>query len=223
MMKKLIWSVSLSVVLSALVWVLTSQFTEVKKDLSPPQILEEPISKLESKKPSHNLEITNHSQTLEEKISIASRRVGQTDEEPKKTEMELENLARGLSPEEIRGLKGIALDPRHSGDERFLSLELLGLRALSSEGTSIIEDLKEIALKAELNTPGLGPILPLRAIEALSETPHKNQARLALKEILERTDSSLLNDRSMRALKHLDGEAPSLETQDNEALKKLIH
>jgi len=147
--------------------------------------------------------------------------VGRLQSEPDRVEERLQALAKQLNIEQMDYLFNVMMNSEINGDDRSLAVELMSLNTsveahlrlknfIAHENFSFKDRIDfEIALRAQ-------------AIEGLLNCSDKNVVVSSLNELKGNTKYSLLSDREERALAYINGTAPSLQDQDNAALKKLI-
>lgn len=149
--------------------------------------------------------------------------IGQTDPHPEKTRLRLQNWALVLGKDELHSLGNISRNPNRNGDERALAIYLLGL---SLRPEALLELESTALLKS--NTPMTAPqreldrVLKLQAVENIVRPQDKTLSEQILHKILRESQDQLIVDRSIRGILSLTGKAPSPESQDQSALKKLI-
>jgi hypothetical protein len=160
---------------------------------------------------------------FENTLSRESLKISRLDQDPDRTERELELWANTLSKEQLRFLMVKTLDTHADGDERSLAVYLLGL----SRDPDAVTILGEIAgtpsprdLDPRLQT--LEESLRASPIDGIIHSQNKEQARSILKEVSSSTNSSFVSDRAQRGLSYLAGNAEEPAIQESKALKKQL-
>ena len=165
--------------------------------------------------------------TWSESFHSIVNKIGATTDHPELADLELTQLALRLKSEELNDIYLIATANESSGDERLLATELL----IRSQLPESIDSLKKIAsMNIEENTAKTPALRQeyrsqqMMAIEGLGQKPEwKVQATKALND-LARTETDSMNlDRIHRTRRAMEGQAPTPEAQDNEALKKVLN
>ncbi|OQW49191.1 MAG: hypothetical protein A4S09_03750 [Proteobacteria bacterium SG_bin7] len=156
-------------------------------------------------------------------LKTESAKIGMVDELPDQTEIRLKNLAMGLGYSDLIKLRENSLDTSLSGEERMLSVYLLGL----SQHEYVATFLEEIALTPTNSNENsysnnFEAIIRLQAIEGIQNRSDKSQSVRSLYYVASRISDSQLLDRTQRAISHYTKGSDNLETQDLKALKKLI-
>lgn len=161
---------------------------------------------------------------IDQRVALWSEQIGQIQENPQVIEESLDQFSSTLSAQDILELKKI-ISSSQTQDERFLSTELL-VRNRSIEAKQV---LKEIALSPESSSEKQNAItkseenaLRLRAVEGLLKSDDPHVAKNLLEEVQRKSNNSIIQDRSQRALLSLKGIAKSPEEQDQEALRELL-
>lgn len=152
--------------------------------------------------------------------------VGKTTDEPNAVENRMQSIARQMEPEHIQYLEQVLLDRKQGGDERAMAVELLS-RNQSEQAENILKNFILQDQGAVVNNKGQRQqeqeiIFKAQAIEGIAGREDKSLARKHLDEIANKSSQSFLVDRAKRAKAQIDGQLRSLDSQDNEALKKLI-
>ena len=180
----------------------------------------------------HQISIFNSkkSQPLEKTVSALvplallaeATRSGQLDSDPVASEKRLEELAGKLSDSEIKAIAQIAKEPSSDGDLRSLAVDLLA----RTKSETALQPLEEVIVSkwsaaADPRLVSFEQALRARAIEGLEAHPSL-QATQILQEALSQTNDLFLNDHGQRALLHRQGQARSVEEQDQEALRRRL-
>lgn len=126
-----------------------------------------------------------------------------------------------MQPEHRDYLKSVLINKSNAGDDRALAIELLS-RSQTPEAAEI---LKNYTI-TEMNDVGVDKnqelVFKAQAIEGLAGFQDENIALSYLNEISQKTDYSFLQDRTRRAQAAIKNEAPAVEKQDLDALKKIV-
>lgn len=142
--------------------------------------------------------------------------VSKLTDRPDEEEEHLKDIALHLQDPDIKTLQAQALNPQLNGDERFLSVYILGESTLPSAQ----ESLEEIATTPipklhEARLISEEQVLRAQAIESLRDTDR-------IKHIIATSNDHFLADRAQRSLLYREGKVSAPEQQDQEALKQLL-
>ncbi len=151
-----------------------------------------------------------------------TKRSGMIDKDPLESEKRLNELASKLSDQEIVSMTEIVKTPSQDSDLRALAVDLLA----RNKAKTVLGKLEEIITSkwpesAEAHVISFEQALRARAIEGLEQHPTP-QATESLKRALLKNQDSFLNDHGHRALLHRQGQAKSVEEQNQEALSKIL-
>lgn len=143
--------------------------------------------------------------------------ISQLNNHPDEVQKRLRELAGQMQDADVALLQKSALNTSLNGDERFLSVYILGESTLEKAQESLetiaatpIPAMKEARLTTQEE------ILRVQAVESLREAD-------SLKRVLSRTDNSFISDRAQRNLLFREGKvSASPEQQDQEALNQLL-
>ena len=149
-------------------------------------------------------------------------RAGSIDPDPLRSEKRLDELAHQLTDQEIQSMAEIVKTPSNNGDLRALAVDLLA----RSKAPASLEPLEKIIisqwpLSTDPRMIGFEQSLRARAIEGLESHPSEH-AFENLQNVLSQTNDSFLSDHAHRAMLHRQGQARSVEEQDQEALRKIL-
>ena len=153
-----------------------------------------------------------------------SEQIGRPQKNIEQLENRLQSWARHLDENEIDYLSSVIKDRDRGGDERAMALDLLG----RNQSSQSLTNLKEFVLS---EGTGAGDarsrldeelIFKVQAVEEIAASSSPAEAMSHLNEIQNQTEQSFVKDRAQRSLSSLKGLAPSTESQDNSALKKMI-
>ncbi len=147
---------------------------------------------------------------------------GMMDQDPTVSEKRLNKIAENLTADEIASMAELVKSPSNDGDLRALAVDLLA----RNKGPRALEPLEQIIISKwpDLSDPrmiGFEQSLRGRAIEGLEGHPAQ-EATGNLQRALSQVQDSFLNDHGQRALLHRQGQARSVEEQDEEALRKIL-
>jgi hypothetical protein len=155
--------------------------------------------------------------TFSEMIHKEAESISRLNDRPEEVQQRLKELADQVKEEQVGVLQEKALDTQLNGDERFLSVYILGESRLQKAQQSLeqiaaapIPSLHESRLTTQEE------IIRGQAIESLREPA-------SLKRVLAQADNKFLADRAQRTLSFREGKvsAPP-EKQDQEALGKIL-
>ena len=154
-----------------------------------------------------------------------ARQIGSIQTDIETTEIELKKLSHRMQKSDIRKIADIAADTKVNGDERALAVELLS----RNQTPEALKELEKFVIEHESKNSLNGgrasefeTILRAQAIEGISIYPEKHTADEILKNVDSKISESFLKDRIARGRANLAGHAPSLEEQDDAALRKLV-
>lgn len=147
--------------------------------------------------------------------------IGQVQVDTEAVENRLQAFARQMEPDHRNYLKTILMSEKSNGDERALAIELL-TRNQTPEAAEILKNYSLSDSTTGNLKSGEDIIFKAQAIEGLAGYQDRNLAISYLNEISRKTNYSFLQDRVRRAQASLKNEGPTIETQDLEALKKIV-
>ncbi|MBC7371438.1 MAG: hypothetical protein H7326_07735 [Bdellovibrionaceae bacterium] len=158
-----------------------------------------------------------HAKDFSDLIRKEAESMSHLTDRPDEVQKRLKDLAAQVREEQVPILKEKALNIQLGGDERFLSVYILGESSLAKAQESLeliastpIPKLKESRLTTQEE------VLRGQAIESLREPE-------SLKRVLSSADNKFLVDRAQRTLSFREGKvSASPEQQDQEALKKVL-
>ena len=162
-------------------------------------------------------------QNFETQFKLESQNISQLQSEPQKTEERLQGLANKMTQEQMQKLTQLISDQSKDGDERAMAIEMLSRRK-DSESLKALEDF--VAQSGDAGawsrSHEFESVLRAQAIEGIAAYPEQKEALSALNKLSKKVNESFLRDRILRSQAGLKGLAPSIENQDNEALRKLV-
>lgn len=142
--------------------------------------------------------------------------VAQLNDHPEEVQQRLKDLADKMQDVDVPVLQKDALNPNLNGDQRFMSVYILGESALAKAQESLeaiavapIPNVRDARLMSQEE------IIRGQAVESIRHPE-------TLKRVLAQTDNGFINDRAQRNLLYLEGKASSPEQQDKEALTQLL-
>jgi hypothetical protein len=159
------------------------------------------------------------------KFKAESLQMAQLQNDPEAVQTRLKLLAREMTSQDVDGLYEIISDDQKDGDQRALAIELLSLK----NNTASLLALQNFVgnnnningtkwdRKRELET-----VLRAQAVESIATFPQKEIAISTLSFLQNKVDEKFLSDRIARAASSLNNGAPSLQQQDDAALKNLL-
>lgn len=188
--------------------------SSVSKNNLKTDLLNPPAAAVTDRKPS--------TASVSAKVLAEAFRTGMTDQDPVASEKRLDVLAGDLTDEEIVSMAELVKQPSSNGDLRALAVDLLA----RNKGLSALQPLEQIIISrwSESTDPrmqGFEQSLRARAIEGLEGHPAQ-QATANLQSALSQVQDTFLNDHGQRALLHRQGQARSVQEQDEEALQKIL-
>lgn len=165
-------------------------------------------------------EQTKVAEKSEEFVQLVQREaetISQLNDHPDEVQKRLKELAGQMQEADVILLQKSALNTSLNGDERFLSVYILGESTLAKAQESL-EAIAATPIPAmkEARLTNQEEILRVQAVESLRETD-------SLKRVLSQTDNSFISDRAQRNLLYREGKVSSSpELQDQEALNHLL-
>lgn len=147
--------------------------------------------------------------------------IGMTQANPDQIENRLQGLSRQMEPEHKIYLKTVLNNQNANGDDRAMAIELL----TRNQTAESVEILKNYAANESTNLGARAEqelVFKAQAIEGLAAYQDHPVAISYLDEIRKKTSYPFLQDRARRAEAVLKNEGPAIETQDLDALKKII-
>lgn len=149
-------------------------------------------------------------------VSQETESMSQLNDHPEEVQKRLKDLADKMQESDVPSLQQNALNPNLNGDQRFLSVYILGestlakaQESLEAIATTPIPDTHEGRLATQEE------IIRGHAVESIRQTE-------SLKRVLAHSDNNFINDRAQRNLLYLEGKASSPEQQDQAALTQLL-
>jgi hypothetical protein len=153
-----------------------------------------------------------------------AEQVGRLTENPELIQQHLQESANAIPKNKINWLQSRAKNEKTNMDQRLLAVELLSLNG-DVDTLDALESIALTPINEELSAPlkNEATILKAAAIEGFASKENlKDQAISKLTNIAQKTEDKFLQDRAQRSLWYLKGAAEKPETQDTEALKKLL-
>jgi hypothetical protein len=147
--------------------------------------------------------------------------IGRVQTDTEAVENRLQAVARQMEPEHRNYLKMILNSEKSNGDERAMAIELL-TRNQTPEAAEILKNYSLSDSTTGNLKSGEDIIFKAQAIEGLAGYQDRELAISYLNEIGQKTNYSFLQDRVRRAQSALKNEGPAIETQDLEALRKIV-
>lgn len=159
------------------------------------------------------------------KFKQEALQMSQLQNDPEAVQLRLQALAREMTPKDVEGLYEIISDDQKDGDQRALAIELLSIK---NDTSSLIALQNFVGNNKNINgtkwdrKKELETVLRAQAVEGIASFPQKDIAISTLGFLQSKVDEKFLSDRISRAAAGLTNRAPSLQQQDEEALKKLL-
>lgn len=159
------------------------------------------------------------------KFAIEAQQIAKIQNKPEQVQLRLNKLAQNLTKQNIDSLYELASDDTRSGDERALAVELLTIRNNAASLTALqnlVANQKNINGKKWDSKKEIETVLRAQAVEGIAGFPEKEIALSTLNYLQQKVDEKFLSDRISRASNSLIMGKPTIQQQDEEALKKLI-
>jgi hypothetical protein len=155
-------------------------------------------------------------ETFASQVQEEAAAISQLNDHPEEVQKRLKELADKMQESDVPSLQQNALNPNLNGDQRFLSVYILGESTLAKaqEGLEAIAT-APIPETHEGRLTTQEEIIRGQAVESIRQAD-------TLKRVLARSDNTFINDRAQRNLLYLEGKASSPEQQDQEALTQLL-
>lgn len=201
-----------------------SQTSELLATQASPQSHGPPSTAAREPGPGTTDGLREGSLSFDDQFRKESEIIGSVDPHPEESNRRLLKWAEKLNQDDLLRLKKKALDFELNGDQRALSVYLLGL----SPRAEALAELGEIARSPVPNLPDdrsreFEMIYRAQAIEGLIRPSQPELSRQELQKTIAHVSDSALLDRSIRGLSYLNGSVPSSpKTQDEKALNKLL-
>lgn len=144
--------------------------------------------------------------------------------DPKKLDDKMDQLARDLSALEVKRLAIVMRSKLEDSETRAMAIELL----TRSKTRDAMDVLKEFVVTPQTSGPVLSrtaeyeSILRAQAIEGIAAYPQKDLALTYLNSMTSQVKESFLKDRIVRSEEGLKGLAPTVQNNDETALKQLV-
>jgi len=142
--------------------------------------------------------------------------ISQPNDNPEEVQKRLDHLAGKMQESDVKVLQENALNPKINGDQRFLSVYILGKSHLQKAQESLeaiasapFPEIREARMTVQEE------IIRGQAVESIRQVD-------MIKRVLSRSDNNFINDRAQRNLMFLEGKASSPEQQDQSALTQLL-
>lgn len=160
-----------------------------------------------------------------EKFKNEAAEIAKLQIDPEAAEERLRQLARSMNQRDVADLYEVISDDSNDPDQRALAVELLSIKNDTASLTALQNFVANKTMvngrqwdsKKEFET-----VLRAQAVESIAAYPQKEIALSTLSFLQRRVDEKFLNDRIGRAAANLNGAAPSMQQQDDEALRKLL-
>lgn len=165
----------------------------------------------------HKSNASANAKDFAELIQQEAEAMSQLTNRPDEIQQRLRDLAEKMQESDVNHLRESALNVNLTGDERFLSVYVLGESSL----VKAQESLEQIAVTPipsmpEARLTNQEEILRVQAVESLRQVE-------SLKRVLAQTDNSFISDRAQRNLLYREGKvASSPEQQDQAVLNQLL-
>ncbi len=144
--------------------------------------------------------------------------------DPKTLDQKMDQLAKGLTPLEIKKLAIIVHNKNESEDRRAMAVELLS-RSKTADAVLLLKEFvasKQTSALATVRKRELESILRAQAIEGIAGYPKKELALSYLNTLENQVEEKFLKDRIVRSEEGLKGRAPNTQQKEEAALKQLV-
>lgn len=181
--------------------------------------------KIISNQPAPSVAETRGPKLFAERFKKESLQIAKIQNDPDLAQNRMKDLAKDMAPQDVQSLFEIISDDKNDGDQRAMAVELLSLK---NDTTSLIALQNFVGNNVNINgskwdrKKELETILRAQAVESIAAYPQRDIARSTLSYLQQKVDEKFLNDRIGRAAASLKDEAPTIQQQDDAALKKLL-
>lgn|GEM_PF-5487069 len=164
-------------------------------------------------------------QIFKKQFQAESAQIAKIQNDPAMVQNRMKKLAEVMTSHDVQALYDIISDDKINGDQRTLAVELLSIK---NNTASLMALQNFVANNKNVNgtmwdrKKELETVLRAQAIESIAAYPHKDIAISTLSYLQNKVDESFLLDRLSRATANLNNEVPTLQQQDEAALKKLV-
>lgn len=149
--------------------------------------------------------------------------VSEIQNDPIAVEKRIQNLASNLGPEQISYLSELVKDQNAQGDERGMAIELLSQSDSEVAHNKLKDFVKNYTSEKNVDHHGQQELpYRLQALEGVSKFSKTSQAIDSLKEIKSSTQNKVILDLANRSLQYLEHGGPSVQQQEEAALKKML-
>ncbi|MBY0555277.1 hypothetical protein K2P97_12165 [bacterium] len=151
--------------------------------------------------------------------------MAQLQNDPEAVQVRLMALAKEMSSSDVQSLYELISDDKKDGDQRALAIELLSLKNDTASMLALqnfVGNNKNVNGNKWDRKKELETVLRAQAVEGIASFPQKDIAISTLGFLQSKVDEKFLSDRISRAAAGLNNLAPSLQQQDEEALKNLL-
>lgn len=152
------------------------------------------------------------------KLLLEAEKVGQLTESPEAIEQNLNDWAKDFSEQDIIELRQTLFTEATNGDERALSLDLLGRSDLPSAQSVLVD----YVLNPPPSSASEQAAFQLLALDGIIGQSARSKNADALRKVQTQSSDSLVAGRSAQALRALEGQGPWPEDTDNKALSELL-
>lgn len=159
------------------------------------------------------------------KFNAESAQITKAQNDPELAQNKMKKFAQTITPQDVQELYNIISNEKNDGDRRALAIELLSIK---NDTTSLIALQNFVANNKTVNgtkwdrKKELETVLRAQAVEGIASYPHKDIAISTLSYLQHKVDERFLNDRISRAAANLSNRAPTVQQQDEAALKQLV-
>lgn len=150
--------------------------------------------------------------------------LGKTQASPAQVQERLNSLGKSLDFVQIKYLDELLYNKDANDDVKAIAIELLTNSQTQSSLNTLKNFVLESVMPSTLSHIGMNSVmaLKLQALEGVSLYSDPAAGVSALTEIQNKSTEKVIMDRATRALQGLEGSAPSLEEQENKALKEVL-
>ena len=155
---------------------------------------------------------------LQIRLRREAQRVGQTTDDPKTVEKELNDWGQSLTPEQVQEMRDVSFLGQNTGDEVALALDLLGRSDLPEATQALID----YVMTGPAFSTADQSTFQLLALDGLIDKTERSHDPRALQKIQADSSDALVSRRAAQALGALKGKNPWPRQVDEKALQELL-
>lgn len=161
---------------------------------------------------------------FESAILKSAQKLSSNQIDPRTLDQKMDELAKALTPLEIRKLAIVARNRSESEDRRAMAVELLS-RSKTPDAVLMLKEFVASRQASSTTTSRkreLESVLRAQAIEGIAAYPQKDLALSYLNSLSTQVEETFLKDRIVRSEEGLKGREPNTQQKDEAVLKQLV-